>query len=106
MVVLSYLLTVLLEIIGSLMVYFYRMVYFNHESPRRGVTAKVVKGALDIKYKKKDKLELGNLDSYRDWGHSFDYTKAMIKLLEADEPLDIVISTGKAHSVRNFMIYV
>ena len=78
-------------------------ILFNHESPRRGknfVTAKVVKGALDIKYKKKDKLELGNLDSYRDWGHSFDYTKAMIKLLEADEPLDIVISTGKAHSVR------
>ena len=64
-------------------------------------TAKVVKGALDIKYKREKFLELGNLDSYRDWGHSYDYTKAMIKLLEYDEPLDIVISTGKAHSVKD-----
>jgi len=79
-------------------------ILFNHESPRRGtnfVTAKVVKGALDIKYKKEKFLELGNLDSYRDWGHSYDYTKAMIKLLEYNEPLDIVISTGKAHSVKD-----
>ena len=79
-------------------------ILFNHESPRRGknfVTAKVVQGALDIKYGKKRSLELGNLDSYRDWGHSFDYTKAMIKLLQLDNPDDIVISTGKAHSVRD-----
>ncbi len=79
-------------------------ILFNHESPRRGtnfVTAKVVKGALDIKYKKEKFLELGNLDSYRDWGHSYDYTKAMIKLLEYGEPLDIVIATGKAHSVKD-----
>ena len=56
-------------------------ILFNHESPRRAsnfVTAKVVKGALDIKYGKETKLEMGNLDSYRDWGHSYDYTKAMI----------------------------
>ena len=79
-------------------------ILFNHESPRRGknfVTAKVVQGALDIKYGKKRSLELGNLDSYRDWGHAFDYTKAMIKLLQLDNPDDIVISTGKAHSVRD-----
>ncbi len=79
-------------------------ILFNHESPRRGknfVTAKVVQGALDIKYGKKNKLEMGNLDSYRDWGHSSDYTKAMIKLLQHSEPEDIVISTGKAHSVRD-----
>ena len=78
-------------------------ILFNHESPRRGknfVTAKVVKGALDIKYGLAEKLEMGNLESYRDWGHSFDYTKAMIKLLNHPEPEDIVISTGKAHSVR------
>ena len=79
-------------------------ILFNHESPRRGtnfVTAKVVKGALDIKFKREKFLELGNLNSYRDWGHSYDYTKAMIKLLEYDQPLDIVISTGKAHSVKD-----
>tara|TARA_B100000212_G_scaffold295006_1_gene237925 strand:+ start:534 stop:1502 length:969 start_codon:yes stop_codon:yes gene_type:complete len=78
-------------------------ILFNHESPRRGknfVTAKVVKGALDIKYGKAEKLEMGNLESFRDWGHSSDYTKAMIKLLNHSEPEDIVISTGKAHSVK------
>ena len=64
------------------------------------VTAKVVKGALDIKYGKAEKLEMGNLESYRDWGHSSDYTKAMIKLLNYKEPEDIVISTGKSHSVK------
>ena len=78
-------------------------ILFNHESPRRGtnfVTAKVIKGALNIKKGYTDKLEMGNLDSYRDWGHSSDYTKAMIKLLNYEYPEDIVISTGKAHSVR------
>jgi len=84
-------------------------ILFNHESPRRGtnfVTAKVVKGALDIKYGKETKLEMGNLDSYRDWGHSYDYTKAMIKLLLLDNPEDIVISTGKSYSVRQLCKFV
>jgi len=79
-------------------------ILFNHESPRRGtnfVTAKVIKGALEIKKGLSDSLELGNLDSYRDWGHSSDYTKAMIKLLDLPEPDDIVISTGKTNSVRD-----
>ena len=78
-------------------------ILFNHESPRRGtnfVTAKVIKGALDIKYGKAKTLEMGNLNSYRDWGHSYDYTLAMIKLLEQPKPEDIIISTGKAHSVK------
>lgn len=79
-------------------------ILFNHESPRRGsnfVTAKVIKGALEIKYGKAKYLELGNLDSYRDWGHSKDYTMAMIKLIEYQEPIDIVIASGKAYSVRD-----
>ncbi len=79
-------------------------ILFNHESPRRGsnfVTAKVIKGALDIKYGQAKKIEMGNLDSYRDWGHSFDYTLAMIKLLQYDTPEDIVISTGVTNSVRD-----
>ena len=79
-------------------------ILFNHESPRRGtnfVTAKVIEGALKIKKGLTNHLELGNLDSYRDWGHSFDYTKAMIKLLDLPEPDDIVISTGVTNSVRD-----
>ena len=55
-------------------------ILFNHESPRRGinfVTNKVVKTAVEIKKGLKDKLELGNMDSFRDWGHSKDYVRAM-----------------------------
>tara|TARA_A100001388_G_scaffold221105_1_gene171814 strand:- start:973 stop:1944 length:972 start_codon:yes stop_codon:yes gene_type:complete len=79
-------------------------ILFNHESPRRGtnfVTAKVIEGALRIKKGLTHHLELGNLDSYRDWGHSSDYTKAMMKLLDLPEPDDIVISTGVTNSVRD-----
>ena len=55
-------------------------ILFNHESPRRGsnfVTNKVAKAAAKIKLGQQDKLELGNMDSYRDWGHSYDYVRAM-----------------------------
>lgn len=60
-------------------------ILFNHESPRRGsnfVTNKVVKSAVQIKLGLLDKLELGNLDAYRDWGHSKDYVRAMHLILQ------------------------
>jgi len=78
-------------------------ILFNHESPRRGsnfVTSKVIKTAVEIKYGLKDKLELGNLDSYRDWGHSKDYVKAMHKILNHDTPKDWIVATGVTHSIR------
>jgi GDPmannose 4,6-dehydratase len=49
---------------------------------------------------KKDKLFLGNMDSYRDWGHSKDYTRAMIDIINHDIPDDFVVATGETHSVR------
>ena len=84
-------------------------ILFNHESPRRGlnfVTAKIVKGALDIKYNNKKYLELGNLDAKRDWGHAKDYVKAMWMMLQQKKPKDFVISTGKSRSVRDVLEYV
>lgn len=84
-------------------------ILFNHESPRRGnnfVTNKVVKTAVEIYYKKKDKLVLGNMDSYRDWGHSKDYVNAMNMILNHSEPEDFVVATGKTHSVRDLCKYV
>tara|TARA_Y100000389_G_scaffold312_1_gene298 strand:+ start:16815 stop:17807 length:993 start_codon:yes stop_codon:yes gene_type:complete len=78
-------------------------ILFNHESPRRGsnfVTNKVVKTACQIKLGLTDKLELGNMDSYRDWGHSKDYVKGMYQILNHDKADDFVISTMKTHSVR------
>ena len=78
-------------------------ILFNHESPRRGsnfVTNKVVKGAVAIKKGLQDKLELGNMDSYRDWGHSKDYVRAMHMILNHDVADEFIIATGETHSVR------
>ena len=78
-------------------------ILFNHESPRRGsnfVTNKVVKAACSIKLGLQDKLELGNMDSYRDWGHSKDYVRAMHAIMNHDTPDDFVVSTMETHSVR------
>jgi GDPmannose 4,6-dehydratase len=84
-------------------------ILFNHESPRRGsnfVTNKVIKAAVEIKYGLRDNLELGNMDSYRDWGHSKDYVKAMHMILNNDEAEDFVVSTMQTHSVRELVEYV
>ena len=83
-------------------------ILFNHESPRRGttfVTNKVVKTAVEIKYGIKTTLELGNLDSYRDWGHSYDYVRAMHLILNCETPRDWVVSTGETKSVRDLCEY-
>jgi GDPmannose 4,6-dehydratase len=84
-------------------------ILFNHESPRRGsnfVTNKVVKAAVEIKLGLVNKLELGNLDAYRDWGHSKDYVRAMHLILQQPEPGDYVVATGVTHSVREMCEYV
>ena len=78
-------------------------ILFNHESPRRGsnfVTNKVVKAAVKIKLGLQDKLELGNMDSYRDWDHSYDYVRAMHLMMQHDKPGDWIVSTMETHSVR------
>lgn len=81
-------------------------ILFNHESERRGetfVTRKVTRAATRIKYGLQDKLYLGNLQAQRDWGHAKDYVRAMWLMLQADEPADYVIATGKHHSVQDFV---
>jgi len=78
-------------------------ILFNHESPRRGsnfVTSKVVKGACMIKLGLQKNLELGNMDSFRDWGHSKDYVKAMHLIINHNIPDDFVVSTMETRSVR------
>lgn len=83
-------------------------ILFNHESPRRGsnfVTNKVVKAAVRIKYGLQDKLELGNMDSYRDWGHSKDYVKAMHKILNYPETREWIVATGETNSIRRLCEY-
>jgi len=83
-------------------------ILFNHESPRRGtnfVTNKVVKAAVKIKLGLQEKLQLGNLDATRDWGHAKDYVRAMWMMLQTDEPKDYVCATGVSHSVRDLCEY-
>ncbi len=100
------------------MVHHYRRAYqlhasngilFNHESPRRGsnfVTNKVVKGAVEISLGLSNRLEMGNMDSRRDWGHSSDYVRAMHMIVQQDQPDDFVVSTGITRSVRDMCEYV
>jgi len=81
-------------------------ILFNHESERRGetfVTRKITRALGRIKLGLQKKLFLGNLDARRDWGYAGDYVEAMWMLLQAPEAGDYVVSTGEAHSVREFL---
>jgi len=80
-------------------------ILFNHESPRRGfefVTRKITSTVARIKFGLASELRLGNLDAKRDWGHAYDYVRAMYSMLQQPEPDDYVIATGETHSVREF----
>jgi len=84
-------------------------ILFNHESPRRGtnfVTNKVVKAAVRISLGLQDKLNIGNLNATRDWGHAKDYVYAMWLMLQSDKPNDYVCATGISHSVGDLCSYV
>ena len=81
-------------------------ILFNHESERRGetfVTRKITLAASRIATGIQDHLELGNLDSLRDWGYAKDYVECMWLILQHDEPGDFVIATGEQHTVREFV---
>jgi GDPmannose 4,6-dehydratase len=81
-------------------------ILFNHESPIRGetfVTRKITMAVVAIDAGVQDKLYLGNLDAFRDWGHARDYVEGMWRILQQDEPDDFVLATGESHSVREFV---
>jgi GDPmannose 4,6-dehydratase len=81
-------------------------ILFNHESERRGitfVTRKISDGVSKIFLGKKDKIQLGNLYSNRDWGYAPEYTEMMWKMLQMDEPDDYVVSTGETFTVEKFL---
>ncbi len=80
-------------------------ILFNHESPRRGenfVTRKITLAAARIKEGLQGHLELGNLDSLRDWGYAKDYVECMWLIMQHKNPDDFVIATGVQHTVREF----
>ncbi|MEU5870495.1 GDP-mannose 4,6-dehydratase [Glycomyces sp. NPDC047369] len=78
---------------------------FNHESPRRGetfVTRKITRAVARIAAGLEKKVYLGNLDAVRDWGYAPEYAEAMWRMLQHTEPVDYVIATGRAATVREF----
>ncbi len=94
-------------------------ILFNHESPRRGetfVTRKITRAVARIKHGKQvclnrdfcshcviqEIVELGNMNAERDWGYAEDYVYAMWLMLQQEKPMDMVISSGEKHSVREF----
>lgn len=80
-------------------------ILFNHESERRGenfVTRKITRAVGRIACGLQDHIELGNLDSKRDWGYAKDYVECMWLILQQDKPDDFVIATGVQHTVREF----
>ena len=81
-------------------------ILFNHESPRRGptfVTRKITRAVARIHSGLENELFLGNLHAKRDWGYAPDYVVAMWRMLQQDEPLDLVIGTGSSLTVRDFL---
>lgn len=80
-------------------------ILFNHEGERRGpefVTRKISQAVARIKLGKQDCIELGNMDSKRDWGYAGDYVEGMWRILQQEKPEDYVLATGEAHSIREF----
>jgi len=83
-------------------------ILFNHEGDRRGpefVTRKISKSVARIKLGKQEALELGNMDSKRDWGYAGDYVEGMWRMLQQEpaDPQDYVLATGETWSVRDFV---
>lgn len=81
-------------------------ILFNHESPLRSadfVTQKVARGVVEIEAGVRDKIELGNLDSKRDWGHAKDFVKGMWMMLQQWKPEDYVLATGKTRTIRELL---
>tara|TARA_B100000315_G_C14550229_1_gene575394 strand:- start:412 stop:1476 length:1065 start_codon:yes stop_codon:yes gene_type:complete len=81
-------------------------ILFNHESPIRGetfVTRKITRAVAAIELGIQNCIFLGNLDSFRDWGHARDYVEGMWRILQQSKPDDYVLATGEAHSVREFV---
>ena len=82
-------------------------ILFNHESPIRGetfVTRKITRAVAAIELGIQNCIFLGNLDSFRDWGHARDYVEGMWRILQQSQPDDYVLATGEAHSVREFVV--
>ncbi len=84
-------------------------ILFNHESYLRSsnyFVKKVIKTSLDIKHKRADFLEVGNIDIKRDFGYAPDYVTAMWLSLQQDKADDYIICSGKSVYLREIIMFV
>jgi len=84
-------------------------ILFNHESPLRSdefVTKKIINNCKLIKKGKLKYLYMGDINIYRDWGWAPEYVEAMYLMLKQKNPKDLVIGSGKRHSLKNFIYEV
>lgn len=86
-------------------------ILFNHESKRRGetfVTRKITMAIADMILKGtavyENMIRLGNVSSMRDWGYAPEYVEAIFEITQQDDPIDLVIATGRSHSVQDFLV--
>lgn len=81
-------------------------IFYNHESPRRTLdfaSRKISSHVAKIKSGRVDKIKMGNINGIRDWGYAPDYVEGAWMMLQADDPVDYILSTGKGHSVLQFL---
>lgn len=81
-------------------------ILYHHESPLRPesfVTQKIVSAAVRIRNGAQERLQLGNLDTVRDWGWAEEYVEAMWRMLQADEADDYVVATGQGATLRQLV---
>lgn len=81
-------------------------ILFSHESPYKNekfVTPKIINGLKKVMLGEIEHVEVGNIDTYKDWGHAEDYVEAMWLILQNKEPDDYVVSTGQKHTIREMI---
>ncbi len=81
-------------------------ILFNHESPRRDesfISAKIIKALPRLLKNEQSFIELGNLNTRRDFGFAPDYVEAMHLMLNQPSPLNLVLATGKTHTIKEFI---
>jgi GDPmannose 4,6-dehydratase len=84
-------------------------ILFNHSSTRRGhdfATRKITSGVAAIAAGRQSKIKMGNLEAFRDEGHSKDFVKAMHLILQQERPDDYVVATGSGATIREMLGYV
>ncbi|MHC4199576.1 MAG: GDP-mannose 4,6-dehydratase [Planctomycetota bacterium] len=81
-------------------------IMYNHESHLRAprfISRKIVLGATGVQRNTQDKIRLGDLGAEVDWGFAPDYVDAMHRILNAPEPDEFIVATGRKHSVKEFV---